>query len=417
MSFTLKEKDVLMIPRKKCVVCGGKSLHKVLDLGIMPNSNEIVDNKDLLKVESYPLRFYWCQDCSLFQQLDPIEGKKLFGDKYTYETGASKPAIEHFKELAETLKRKVTRRNFAVVIGSNDGTEIDLTKRFGMFKRVIGVEPAKNIAKIANGRGLRTINDFFSYNLSKEISSKFGKADAVIANNVFAHIPNPADMLLGIKNLLEEDGWAIIEVQWLCDVVNKLSIDTLYAEHYYEWTVKAMHTLTKSCGLVLTDVTRIDQQGGSLRFWLKLRGRETRKLERLERAAGLYNMKMMQNLQKRTSVKKKRFRTLMIKLRKNGCVVDIWAVPAKVPTLLNFCKIDSRYIRYAYDSTKSKIGKYIPRAGILIKDEKLLNENMPNMPDYLIIGAWNYLDYARKKLAWFNEKGGRIINPATLEIL
>ena len=332
--------------KDSCVVCEGKDLHKAMDFGLMPNSNGLVSKEHLGEVKSYPLSFYWCSNCGLLQQLDVVSREDLFRDEYTYQTGASAPAVAHFTALAQEIGKRASQTNLALVIASNDGTEIDLMGRFGKFKKVIGVEPAKNIAALANGRGFQTIPEFFTCELSEKILREQGKADVIIANNVFAHIPDPSDMLRGIANLLSEDGYAVIEVQWLADVVRKLAIDTLYAEHYYEWTTKAMRTLANKCNMRLVDVEHLpDLHGGSLRFWLRLKGDETSKLESEEIKAGIYDLDTIRQLQARADVRRLKFQALMEKLRAANCTVDIWAVPAKVPTLLNFCKIDGRYLR------------------------------------------------------------------------
>jgi SAM-dependent methyltransferase len=398
-------------------VCGEKP-HNVLDLGTMPNANELVKKEELSKVESYPLRFYWCKKCALLQQLSLVESTKLFGDNYTYQTGVSKPVVDHLIELSKDLKKRLPNRKLAVIIASNDGTEIDVIEKEAGFEKVIGVEPAKNMADIANERGLFTINEFFSYAFSKKLLKQFGKVDFVLANNVFAHVPYPGDLLLGVKNILGDEGYVVIEVQWLKDLVKTLSIDTLYAEHYYVWSVKAMKYLARLCGLVVTDITYLpNQQGGSLRFWLRSKGKETSKFEEVEKSTGLYSLAKMKGLQKRANARKVKFRTLLGGLKDKGAVIDIWAVPAKVPTILNFCGIDSTYIRYAYDSTTTKMNNYMPKSNILIKDEKLLNNDMPDKPDYIIIGAWNYMNFAKKKLSWFTEGGGKLIDPLNSRIL
>lgn len=405
-----------MLLRQQCAACGGRNLVLALDLGALPNSNEFVYKKELGQVKSWPLRYYWCQDCGLFQQLELVDSKTLFRNNYTYQTGVNLPAVHHFKKLALSLKKDFGG-GFVVVIGSNDGTELKLLKDAG-FNRVLGVEPAINIAAIANKSGLETINAFFTRKLSKEIVKKYGKADLIIANNVFAHISNPRDVMAGMKNLLSQSGKLVIEVQWFRDVLKKMSIDTLYAEHYYEWTVKAMIFLAKRCELKLIRTTHLPtQQGGSIRFELGLKGKMDKHLERVEQITGVYNRAVIAKMQEMAEKRKEKLNNLLTELKKQGNKIIIWAVPAKVSTVLNFCKIDSTLIDYATDSTPTKIGRYIPMAGIEIRDEKFLDPKMKNKPDYIIIGAWNYLNFAKKKLSWFTDRGGHLINLLTSEII
>ena len=407
-----------MIIKRNCAACGGKNLISALNLGELPNSNEFVYKKDLKNIRYWPLHYYWCEDCGLFQQLKLVDSKTLFRDNYTYQTGVNLPGVIHFRKLSKTLKKDLAGGdNFAIVIGSNDGTELELLKEAG-FKKALGVEPAKNIAKIANRKGLETINAFFTQKLSKEIIKKYGKANLITANNVFAHIPDPKDMMLGMKNLLKPNGEITIEVQWFKDVIRKNSIDTLYSEHYYEWTIKAMISLAKRCGLNVVKVVPLPkQQGGSIRFYLKLKGKTDRRLEILERKWGIYNKKRVLAMQERAEKRKIKLIKLLRKLKAENSIIDIWAVPAKVSTVLNFSGINSKLIDCAFDSTPTKINRYIPMAGIKIFDEKLLNPNMTNKPDYLIIGAWNYLDFAKNKLNWFTHNGGKLINLLNAKII
>ncbi len=405
-----------MIHRQLCAACGGKHLMLALDLGRLPNSNEFVYKRDLKKVRNWPLKYYWCEDCGLFQQLELVDSKTLFRDNYTYQTGVNLPAVQHFNELALSLKKDISG-GFAVVIGSNDGTELKLLKEAG-FERVLGIEPARNIAIIANKAGLETINAFFTEKLSKEIVNKYGKADVITANNVFAHIPNPYDMMVGMKNLIKLDGKIVIEVQWFRDVLKKLSIETLYSEHYYEWTIKAMISLAEKCELNVIKTTHLpNQQGGSIRFELGLNGIMDKHLEYVETKEGVYKKSKIAEMQRRAEKRKEKLINLLTKLKSQGNKIIIWAVPAKVSTILNFCKIDSKLIDYAVDSTPTKIGRCIPMAGISIKDEKFLNPTMEYKPDYIIIGAWNYLDFSKKKLEWFTKSGGHLINLLTAEII
>ena len=383
----------------------------------MPNANGFVSKKDLNKVENWPLRFYWCAYCGMFQQLDLVDQKKLFDGNYTYQTGVNAPAVAHFNLLAKELSVRSKKKDFAIVIASNDGTELMALKKYG-FKKVLGIEPAKNMADLANKSGLDTINNFFNMSTSNKVLKKYGKANLISANNVFAHIPDPYETLLSMKNLLDDAGQIVIEVQWFKDVLDKLSIDTLYAEHYYEWTVKAMKNLSTRCGLKLIKSEHLpDQQGGSIRFTIKMFGKESQALESVESKAGVYDKRRIMKLQKRAEQRKRKLVKLLKKIRKDKKSVAIWAVPAKVPTILNFCKINSDYITCAYDSTPTKIGKFIPQANIEIRDEKLLNESMKDMPDYIIIGAWNYLDFARRKLSWFTKRGGKLIDLLTGKVI
>jgi len=396
--------------RNTCLICGSKNLTKVLDLGEMPSSNDLVSKNDLNKVKSYPLKYYLCNNCTLFQQLDLVDNSILFRNNYTYMTGVNKGLVEHFNQMADEVLKFTKHRNLAYVIGSNDGTEIEILEDRG-FKKVVGIEPAKNIAKLARAKGLITVNDFFTYKLSRTLVDKYGKADLVLVNNVFAHIPDPKDMLEGMKAVTKDSGNIVIEVHWLRSIIDKTEIETLYAEHYFVWTIKAFELLAKKVGLNINGVFYTKNHGGSLRFVL---GKTAQKIKSDRSKLKLKEKNLInevKNLQKNADRKRDNLVNIIETAKRNGKRVGIWSVPAKVPTLINFCGLTNKDIDYAYEVAPTKIGKYIPKANILIKDEKYIEKDMP---DYLIIGAWNYIDLAKEKLVWYVKKGGRLINPLEL---
>ena len=401
---------------KTCKVCGSLNVHKVLDFGSMPSANNLVTKDELNSVKSYPLAYYWCGDCTFFQQIEMISREQLFGGFYVYQTGVSSPAVKHFEELARNLKEKIAKRDFAVVVASNDGTEIEMIKNFGGFGKVIGVEP-NDLADIANSRGLHTIKEFFGKDTASRIVDVYGKADLVVANNVFAHIPDPIDFLSGMKMLLNDGGRIVVEVHWLKSLIDDLQIDALYGEHYYVWSAKAMHTVANVCGLKISEMEYLEgQHGGSIRttFCLSGIGKELEAFYAEERRSGIYDAGSMKELQKRADERRDRFVKLIEGLRAENKNVSVWAVPAKIVTLLNYSGMSDRQIKCAYDNTPTKIGRFIPVANIRIKDEK---EIVNDMPDCLIVGAWNYLDFAKKKFGWYLERGGILIDPLKCEII
>jgi hypothetical protein len=217
---------------------------------------------------------------------------------------------------------------------------------------------------------------------------------------------------------LKDDGTITIAVHWLYDMVTKFEIDILYAEHYYEWTYKAMSLLTSQLNLIIVKVEHIpEQQGGSIRFWIRKNGKQDdtiNKIIKMEKDADLYELRTIEKLQLDANKKRDSLRNIIEKIKNDKKKISIWSVPAKIATILNFCRITCKDIDYAYEVAETKIGRYIPGANILIKDEKELSKDMP---DYLIVGAWNYIDFAKKNLEWYVKKGGKLINPLTCDII
>lgn len=416
-----------MIRRNNCATCNGTRLHKIIDLGMMPNANNLVAKEDLSKVKLYPLEYYWCANCNLLQQIEMADKEDLFNSNYTYITGVSKTIVEHYKKLAFTISKKVNAKDFAIVIASNDGTEIESLTSVG-FGRVIGVEPSSNLADISKQKGNETINAFFSEELATELVPKYGKADVIIANNVLAHVPNPKDVLLGIKKMLKTDGCASIEVHWLRSLVKDVEIDTLYAEHYFVWTVRAMNILASSCGLAIEDIEFLPSpQAGSLRYWLRHsetlvnRSATEQVIQTFisqEIEEGIQNLDRMLQLNTNANIRKEKLVKLVKQIRKDGKEIALWTAPAKMSTILNFCNFTSDDIKCAYDGSRYKMNKYIPKANIPVLDEALLRDDkLETLPaEYMIIGAWNLMDLAKEKLNWYILRGGLLINPLTVEV-
>lgn len=407
-----------------CIACKSDKLHKIIDLGYMPNANRFVSKQDLKNTKSYPLSYYWCQNCYLLQQIKMAAKEELFNDRYTYMTGASKPIIDHYKALANTIAKKVRSNANVFVIASNDGTEIAALQNAG-FKSVIGIEPSGNLARISNENGYKALNEFFTEELSHRLAKTYGKADVIIANNVMAHIPEPEDMLRGIRNLIKEDGYISIEVHWLKSLVEKVEIDTLYAEHYFSWSVKGMEILANRCGLSIVEIEYLPQpQAGSLRYWLRSSANNPpnttliNHFKDMEISVAINDIKAMRRLSTMANARRRKLVKLIRTIRKQGKTIVIWATPAKLSTILNFCNLTNRDIGSAYDTTPSKIGKYIPKAGIPIYNEALLFQDETILPaDYILIGAWNFIEVAEKKFKWYVEKGGKLINPLDCTII
>ena len=403
----------------KCIVCGGR-LYMVLNLGTMPSANNLTEKKDLDKVRSYPLKYYSCEECGLFQLTKFASSRTLF-DEYLYLTGASPSLVEHFREMSKYLAGQAKHKGLGYVIASNDGTEIKLLKEAG-FRKVVGIDPS-SAADIANKKGLFTIKAFFDLSLARKLASDTGKADLIVANNVFAHIPDPKGMLKGMAALVKPDGIISLEVHWIKSIVDKIEFETLYAEHYFVWSIRAMKKVAETAGLEINNVIYMpDQHGGSLRFILQKEGAHAdrpkiklyAKLENMETKSKVYDVNYLKrNLQKNVNERKRKLVRLIRGIKKRGKIISIWSVPAKVPTLLNFCGITNNEITCAYEVAPTKIGRWIPKAVIAIKDQ---DQTMEDLPDYLLVGAWNYWDFANKKFEQYKKLGGKLINPLTMKI-
>ena len=248
-----------------CRLCEGNNLDSVLDLTPTPLANEFVTS-DLIKIDqpTFPLGLSLCEDCSHVQLKHVVNRNAMFTD-YVYVSGTSKVFVEHFKNYAKQVLDtfKPEKHSLVIDIGSNDGT---LLKFFQDAEyKVLGVDPAKNIAKLANDSGIETLIDFFDSKLAEEIMIDRGRAEVILANNVFAHIDNLSDVTLGIRDLLTEDGIFIFEVSYLKDVVEKNLFDTIYHEHLSYHSLKPLTKFFHRHGMKIIDAREVSSHGGSLR--------------------------------------------------------------------------------------------------------------------------------------------------------
>lgn len=392
----------------KCKVCTSQNMHKFLSLGMMPLANQFVRKEELNKEQSYyPLDVYFCEECFFVQIGYVVDPKVLFKD-YIYVSSTSETLKRQFKEFADDVKARVKKNSFIVEIASNDGT---LLKNFHGY-RILGVEPASNIAKIAVSNGIPTLNKFFNAKTAKEIVRKYGKADAVIGTNIFAHIPDLNNFIDAVKILMNEDGFAVFESPYLADLMGKMEFDTIYHEHIYYLAVKPLLLLFKSHGVNLFDIKRTKMHGGSIRFFV---GNGKYKKEKsvdellfLESKMGLGKRMAYDDFASKVVKLKIRLNDLLGRLRMAGHSIAGYGAPAKGNTLLNYTGLGNEILDYIVDKNALKQGLYTPGKRIpIFSPDVLLKER----PDYMLILAWNFADEIMENLKKYKERGGKFIIP------
>jgi len=252
---------------KKCRICSNENLHLILDLGLQPPANALIDKTQLKNTEGkFPLRLFWCSDCSLVQLVDIVNKEHLF-KHYLYMTSASKPIVEHFRKYAKDIFNEFLKDDdpFVVEIGSNDGSLLSEFKKLGAS--ILGIEPASNLAKLANESNILTRNEFFSSNIAQEIA-KSHNASVVVANNVIGHIENLHDLMKGIKILIGDKGVFIFEVPYLIDLIKNLEFDTIYHEHLSYFSILPVINLVNRFGLEVFDIQKQLVHGGTIRIFI-----------------------------------------------------------------------------------------------------------------------------------------------------
>ncbi|MBI2096558.1 MAG: class I SAM-dependent methyltransferase [Candidatus Sungbacteria bacterium] len=376
---------------KRCQICNNPELTEILSLGHQPIVQHYLTKQELFSPESaYPLTLVQCGRCGLVQLNYIIEPSKVFPADYPYRTGMTNMLIKNFQELAETTARLgfLKKGDLIVDIGSNDGTLLQAFKEKGM--RVLGVEPT-NAAKVANARGIKTLQQFFSANSVKTILKKYGPARIITATNVFAHINDAASLVKNIKALMDDESVFISESQYLMDIIEKLEFDTIYHEHLRIYSLKPIRHLFEMYNLSLVDAERISAAGGSIRVYAR-KGKypmstRVKKLMAAEKKAGLHDEKTLMLFAQKTYRAKNDLLALLLKCKKSGGRIVGLTSSARSNTLLGFSHIDNTLLDYLCEKKGSpKIGLYTPGTHIPVVDEAVL---FKEQPEYALVLSWH----------------------------
>jgi SAM-dependent methyltransferase len=403
--------------RTTCRACGADSLRRFLSLGPQPLANAFPrDATDALAEQFFPLDVYFCESCSLVQLADVIDPAVLFSD-YIYVTGTSATIAAHNVRYAQAVAERLTLRRDELVaeVASNDGSLLSCFQGHGV--RVLGVEPARNIAAMAVDRGIPTDNRFFNHAVGVELRAKHGAARAVIGNNVLAHVDDARDFLRGFAAFLADDGLAVVEVPYAREMLERLEYDTIYHEHLCYFTVTSLARLAEAAGLTIAHVDRVPVHGGSLRVYMRKGGAhadEPRAMMRDEDARGLGDFATWHGWASMVARNRHELRLLLEQLRGEGKRVAGYGAPAKGNTLLNYCGIDPTLLPYTVDKNPLKVGRLTPGMHIPVRPVDTL---LQDRPDYVLILAWNFAEEIMTQQAAYRAQGGRFIIPVPSPVI
>lgn len=395
-----------------CRICRSDRLALFLDLGEQPLANALLDREALEKPEPrYPLRVFFCENCNLAGLREIIRPEVLFRD-YVYFTSAMPRVPEHFRKYAEEAVRRftVSPDDLVLEIGSNDGILLSAIKD---RVRVLGVDPALNIAKVANECGVPTIAEFFDESLARRIREEHGPAAVIIGNNVVAHIDDHHDLLRGVKALLRHDGAFILEAPYLLDMFDRLAFDSIYHEHLSYLAIRPLARLAEEFGMEIFDAKLYPVQGKSIRVFIGHKGAHpvapaVGELVAWEIKRGLNRYETYQALAVNIHNLRETVRTMVYALKAKGARLAAYGAPARGNTLLNYFGLGRDVLEYATDELPSKVGRYTPGSHLPIIHIK---EARNNPPDYFLLLAWNYRDAVLEKEAQFRGRGGKFIIP------
>ncbi|MDP3062962.1 MAG: class I SAM-dependent methyltransferase [Chloroflexota bacterium] len=397
-----------------CRTCHGHNLQCFLSLGRQPLANSFLSKEALAKPEPfYPLDVYFCSDCGLVQLVDVVSPEVLFRD-YVYASSSSNTRRQHHARLAqEVFERFLAGKDSLVVdIGSNDGCLLQGFRPLGV--RTLGVEPATNIARLAEAAGIETVNDFFSPALAQRLKEAKGGAHAITLTNVFAHIDDLDSLLTGVRTLLAERGVLVIEAPYLDDLLEGMLWDTIYHEHLSYFSVGPLIPLFRRFGMELFDVERTPIDGGAIRIFAGRAGESPPPTQRvgemlaLEKAKGLSSLATFQRFAARVQRSKEELRSLLGRLKAEGRRLAGYGAPAKGNTMLNYCQIGPETLDYIVDGAPLKQGLFTPGTHIPVVPPARMREERP---DYMLLLAWNFKDEIMGRERWFQESGGKFIMP------
>lgn len=404
----------LIVENKNCLICGSKNLLQYLDLGRSALANSYLSKNELKKKEfKAPLRVAVCKKCHLVQLMDIVDRSVLFRD-YAYFSSTSPQLLDHFGEYAKDIFKRFPdqAKSLTLEIASNDGILLKPLKKLGA--NVLGIDPAKNIALQANREGITTIPEFFGPESAAKILKQYGRAGVVIANNVLAHTDNIHKIISGVDKLLSRDGVFVFEVQYLADLMAHNEFDNTYHEHTCYYSLLPLVRLLKDYSMKIFDVKHVDTQGGSLRVYV---GRKPLKFAvslivgemiKREKVAGFDKEEAYLAFSQKPSFVRSGLVRLLADLKKKNKKIVGYGAPAKGNTLLQYCGIGRETIDYVTDNAPSKQGKYTPGSHLPIVSPDRLRKDIP---DYILILAWNYSSSIVNREKWFSDRGGRFIVP------
>lgn len=399
--------------RRTCRLCEDVNLELVLQLTPTPPVDAFVSEKEIHVVQDlYPIDVFLCHHCGHVQLLDVVNPKILFGD-YLYLTTSSPGLVEHFRRYAESVVRDLSLplNSSVVEIGSNDGTLLKFFKDKGM--RVLGIDPAGEIAKRATESGLPTLPDFFSQRVAHEVRRQYGPAQLVCANNVFAHADDLADMAEGVVHLLDHDGVFVFEVSYLVDTIKGTVFDFIYHEHLCYHSVKPLRLFLRKHGMEIINAVRIPPHGGSIRVFAQRAGgkRPTApavgSLSDLESKLGLDDPKVYKDLALKIERIKEELGKLVDDLVKQGKTIAGYGASATT-TVLTYHFNLGKTLRFLIDDNPVKQHRFSPGYHLPVFGSQALYDREP---DAVILLAWRFSDMILAKQEPYLRQGGHFIIP------
>lgn len=396
----------------KCRSCGSEIIN-FFPLGQMPLVNYFLKKEEILHEKKYDLSIGFCPQCFLVQLMENVSPEELF-KKYIYFSSTSKLFLEHCKDLAGRFVKKFNLgpESLVLEIASNDGSQLQYFKELGT--KILGVDPAENIAKIANERGIKTLPEFFNYSFAKKIREKQNiQADLIFGANVLAHVPEIVDFVKGVKEVLKPKGTAVFEFPYVGGLTES-KFDIIYHEHVFYYSLIALKNLFKQVDLEIYDAEMTPMQGGSLMIFVSNPGvfissNNVENMINREIKDGFEKIETYQKINERVNKLKNNLINLLKKIKSEGKTIAAYSAPAKGNILLNYFEINKNYLDFIVDKSEVKQGFYTPGTHLLVyPPEKIYQEK----PDFILILCWNIAEEIMDQLKEYKNNGGKFIIPS-----
>lgn len=401
---------LLMKKQRICRFCGEDLNKTFINLGAQPLSNSYVsDEKQPENI--YPLHVWVCGNCKLVQ-LEEYETPEEIFSEYSYFSSYSDSWLKHAKEYTDYMVERFgfNDKSHVVEIASNDGYLLQYFIEKGI--PVLGIEPAKNVAAVAEQKGVTTLSEFFGVALAKKLAKK-QKADLLLGNNVLAHVPDINDFVEGMHVLLADDGIITMEFPHLLQLIANNEFDTIYHEHFSYLSFSVVNQIFAVHGLKIFDVEELETHGGSLRIFACHNNlnkydisKSVAEMLRREETACLLDMTAYTHFEKRVQQTKRDLLSLLIQLKNAGKNIVAYGAAAKGNTLLNYCGIGTDFINYVVDKNPNKQGVFLPGSRIPVLAPDIIKQTKP---DYVLVLPWNLKSEITEQLNYIKDWQGKFI--------
>ena len=398
----------------RCRLCESSRLLSVLDLGATPPCETFLTADELDQPEpTFPLHLRLCEDCLLLQIPALITPEDTFAE-YAYFSSYSDSWVDHAKRFVDDAVSRLhlDPDSFVVEVASNDGYLLQHVVAAGI--PCLGIEPSVNVGAAARKRGVPTQTDFLDEQVAGSVRQQHGPAQLVVANNVYAHIPDLLGFTRSLRGLMADDGWLSIEVHHALQLVTLGQFDTIYHEHFQYYTVLSAMRALATAGLNVVDVELVTTHGGSIRLWARPEenagppSERVKEVLRVEEEAGLHQADGYLQLRPRTEAVRHELLRFLLDCRDAGKRVVGYGAPGKGNTLLNYCGIRSDLLEYTVDRNPYKHGRFTPGTRIPILDPAQIEKDRP---DVVLALPWNLETELTEQLEYITEWGGQLVFP------